>query len=309
MPATESRGFALPSLEKRWSIGVYTGADPLALGPPEGLANPVMTAAHVTDVRARFVADPFMVRDGNTWCMFFEVFRAGAEQGEIGLATSADGFQWTYHQIVLREPFHLSYPYAFESDSEFYMIPETQGRQEVRLYRATAFPFSWHFEHTLLSGAGFTDASIVRHDGRWWLFAGLPGDAALSVFYADRLDAEWKPHAGNPIVRDAPERARPAGRLIATHGRLFRFAQDNRASYGMAVHAYEITTLTPTTYAERPAQPAPLFSGSGRGWNARGMHHVDAHEAAPGQWIACVDGFRMGWMFGYRRWPAGPGSR
>src|SRR5690242_233585 len=109
MPATGSRGIALPSLEKRWSIGIYTGAGPLALGPAANAANPVMTARQVTDVPARFVADPFMVRAGKTWHMFFEVFRADTHRGDIGLATSADGFTWTYRQVVLHEPFHLSY--------------------------------------------------------------------------------------------------------------------------------------------------------------------------------------------------------
>lgn len=308
MLAKCSRGMALPSLEKRWSIGIYAGAGPLTLGPPEGLANPVMTARRVTDARARFVADPFMVRNGSTWYMFFEVYRADARQGDIGLATSPEGLAWTYRQIVLHEPFHLSYPHVFAWDSEYYMIPETHGRREVRLYRASAFPFSWRFERTLLSGAAFTDSSIVRHDGKWWLFTSFPGDAMLSVFHADALDGAWTPHAGNPILRDAPDRARAAGRIVTSDGRLFRVAQDNRGSYGLSVTAHEITTLTPASYADRPVTPSPFLSGSGHGWNARGMHHLDAHEAAPGRWIACVDGFRKAWMFGHRRWPALPGG-
>jgi hypothetical protein len=306
MPARVSRGIALPSLEKRWSIGIYEGADPLALQPAAGVANPVMTARLVTDVRARFVADPFMVRHAGTWHMFFEVFRADVRKGAIGMATSPDGFAWTYRQIVLNEPFHLSYPYVFAWNSELYMIPETSGLGEVRLYRASAFPGGWQFERTLLSGAGFTDASIVRHDDRWWLFASLPGDATLSVFHAASLDAAWIPHARNPILRHAPDRARPAGRIIAYQDRLLRPAQDNRASYGMAVNACEITQLTTAEYAERPARPSPLLAGSGSGWNARGMHHVDAHETAPGRWLACVDGFRKSWVVGYRRWPEPP---
>lgn len=302
------RGVALPSLEKRWSIGIYAGADPFSLGPWAGADNPVMRADHVTDVRARFVADPFMVRDASTWHMFFEVFRAGLERGEIGLATSPDGLAWTYRQIVLHEPFHLSYPHVFAWNGEYYMVPETHSQQEVRLYRAQSFPSSWRFERTLVSGTAFTDSSIVRHEGRWWLFTSFPGDTALSVFHADALDAAWTPHADNPIVRDARDRARPAGRIISTGGQLFRFAQDNRVSYGSAVNAYEIVTLTPTEYAERLATPSPLLSGSGRGWNAGGMHHLDAHKTAPGQWIACVDGFRKTWTLGVRRWPS-PSTR
>ncbi|NQW05295.1 MAG: hypothetical protein HQ485_14915, partial [Acidobacteria bacterium] len=57
----------------QWSIGIYTGADPLTLEAPRGLVNPVVTARHVTDAPARFVADPFMLRADSTWHMFFEV--------------------------------------------------------------------------------------------------------------------------------------------------------------------------------------------------------------------------------------------
>ena len=61
--------------------------------------------------------------------------------------------------------------------------------------------------------------------------------------------------------------------------------------------------LTPTAFEEIEDAEGAL-APSGRGWNAGGMHHVDAHCLAPGQWLACVDGFRKDWMWGYRRWPA-----
>jgi len=205
---------------------------------------------------------------------------------------------------VLQEPFHLSFPYVFRWDSEYYMIPETHDQREVRLYRARTFPHGWVFERTLLAGAAFTDSSIVRHDGRWWLFTSFPGDATCSVFHADTLKGDWTPHPQNPIVRDARAQARSAGRIIDTGHRLLRFAQDCTDSYGMGVHAFEIIALTPTQYAERPVQSTPILSGVGRGWNARGMHHLDAHELAAGQWVACVDGFRKAWTLGYRRWPS-----
>ena len=306
MPQGRWRGIPLPSIERRWSIGIYTGTDPLRLRVPSDVSNPVLTARDVTDVNARFVADPFMLRDDRGWHMFLEVFRADTHTGEIGWATSPDGFTWTYQQIVIREPFHLSYPHVFTWDSGYYMVTESLPHGEVRLYRADTFPTSWRFERALLVGAGVTDTSIVRHGDRWWLFAGMEGDAMLSVFHAESLDGPWIPHTRNPIARDARHCARPAGRMVTTGGRLFRFAQDDHLSYGRAVHAFEITTLTPTEYLEHAVTPSPVLSGSGRGWNAAGMHHIDAHEVAPGQWIACVDGFRWAGMFGYRRWPERP---
>src|SRR6266436_5727006 len=136
-----------------WSIGIYTGASPLDLGPANGVVNPILTSASVHDVPARFVADPFMVRRAGGWYMFFEVLNQATDRGEIGLATSSDGLGWTYQQIVLAEPFHLSYPYVFEWQGETYMLPETLGTQVVQLYRAETFPTCWSCVGSLVEGS------------------------------------------------------------------------------------------------------------------------------------------------------------
>ena len=117
-----------------------------------GTAEPVLTGADVTDRSADFVADPFMFHENNTWYMFFEVGNYTTGYSEIGLATSNDGFSWTYQQIVLSEhggsnPFDLAYPYVFKWDGTYYLIPETYSQNEVRLYEATNFPYSWTFDH------------------------------------------------------------------------------------------------------------------------------------------------------------------
>jgi len=97
-----------------WSIGIYVGKSPFELGPAHQVNHPVLTRDSVTDVRASFVADPFMLKFDRTWYMFFEVMNRQSCKGEIGLAMSRDAFHCSYQPIVLREPFHLSYPYVFE---------------------------------------------------------------------------------------------------------------------------------------------------------------------------------------------------
>ena len=71
-------------------------------------------------------------------------------------------------------------------------------------------------------------------------------------------------------------------------GALYRLGQDCLPTYGHAVHAFRITELSPTTYAETMV-PEPVVEASGNGWNSDAMHHVDAHRTAAGQWIAVVD--------------------
>ena len=56
-----------------WAIAIYEGDSPLSLAPAAGLVNPVITRHHVKDIEAAFVADPFMVRAGESWFLFCEV--------------------------------------------------------------------------------------------------------------------------------------------------------------------------------------------------------------------------------------------
>jgi hypothetical protein len=284
---------APPARFALWSIGVYTGASPLALGPDERIANPVITRESVTDAAVSFVADPFMMLADGTWHLFFEVLNRSSGRGEIALATSTDLARWRYERIVLAEPFHLSYPFVFEWQGARYMVPESHEAESIRLYKADPFPGRWRHEHTLMSGERFSDTTLFRHDGRWWLFTQTSPEGKhdnLRLYFADDLFGPWTEHPASPVVDGDPHSARPAGRVVASPAGFFRFAQDCAPRYGLNVLAFEITTLTTTEYTERPASDAPILGGSSTGWNAARMHHVDAHLVEPNRWVAAVDG-------------------
>lgn len=271
-----------------WSIGIYTGQSPFDL-VSIGKLNPVLTAKDVTDVRARFVADPFMIAEGSMWYMFFEVLNADTKQGVIGLAVSSDGLKWKYERIVIEESFHLSYPYVFKWKDVYYMVPESRRAHSVRLYKADQFPIKWSPIATLLHG-DFVDPSVVNYRGKWWIFVALTGNNVLRLYCADVLDGPYTEHPKSPIVLGDARIARPAGRVLILDDRVYRFAQDNNLTYGNQVKMFEITDLTPTRYAEREVKPCPELRASGNGWNAEGMHHVDLHQTTDKKWIASVDG-------------------
>jgi hypothetical protein len=196
--------------------------------------------------------------------------------------------------VVLAEPFHLSYPHVFEWEGAYYMVPESYQANAIRLYRANAFPGEWQHVHTLLDGQPFSDSTIFRHDGRWWLFTQVYNGKHdnLYLFFADDLFGAWTEHPASPIVHSDPHNARPAGRVVRFGDGLLRFAQDCAPQYGVAVRAFEITKLTVSEYTERPASADAIFRGSTTGWNASRMHHVDAHCIGQDQWVAAVDGAR-----------------
>ncbi len=260
-----------------------------------GAANPVLTAADVTDRTANYVADPFMFHEGNTWYMFFEV---GTDAGtEIGLATSNNGFDWTYQRVVLSEPFDLAYPYVFKWEGTYYLIPETYGMDQVRLYKATNFPYSWTLVSVLISDGEFipVDSSIFRYNNMWWMFTG--DDSNLYLFYSDNLTnpVAWHEHPMSPIVANDPSKVRGGGRVIVFNSnRIIRLTQKGDVSYGEAVRAFQVDTLTTTSYAEHEVPGSPIVAASGSGWNSDGMHNVDAWWTG-NSWLAVVDGIGPNW--------------
>lgn len=283
-----------PVNEVVWSIGILEGDSPFRLGSPSGLTNPVLTRDNVTDIPAAFVADPFMLRTCETWSMFFEVMNGQTGRGEIGLATSRDGLQWTYEQIILAEPFHLSYPCVFWWDGEYYMIPECYQAGAVRLYRATQFPKRWALVGELMRGPYLVDATVFRHEDRWWMFVDTSPEFrhdTLRLFHAADLRGPWCEHPRSPLAEGNPWVARPAGRVQGKGNHLVRLTQTCQPHYGTTVRAFEIPKLSTTDYQEQELTGGPILGPSGVGWNAGGMHHLDAHLLEDGRWLACVDGW------------------
>lgn len=272
----------------KWSIAVYAGPSPLALSPVGTVARPVLTAADVTDLAAYGVADPFLLRVDHTWYLFFEVVNKATGRGEIAFATSADGYTWQYGAVVLRETFHLSYPFVFHHGDAIYMVPETRQAACVRLYRAQRFPHDWRPVDTLLRGP-YADSTLLYHEGRWWLFA-QRGLDELRLWHSEDLQGPWHEHCASPLWPGNRRYSRPAGRILAVDGQLVRFAQDAWPAYGSCVHAMAITQLSTCAYGEELCAPSPILQAMGAGWNASAMHHLDAIQIAPAHWLAVVDG-------------------
>lgn len=278
-----------------WEIGILAADLPLEWGSGGPARNPVLTAEDIVDVEAAFVADPFMILRKGIWYLFFEVFREDTQTGEIGLAVSRDLVRWLYQKIVLRESFHLSYPHVFEWEGSYYMIPETLGASEVRLYKSIDFASDWKVVGSLIQGL-YADPSIFRWGGAWWMFAcDTPFQhRSLRLFYARHLEGPWVEHYRSPIVQGNSRIARPAGRVLAFDGRLIRFAQDCSTRYGVQVWAFEITRLDPENYSERLASTKPIIAPRTEGfWRTSRMHHIDMHAGPAGGWIACVDGWTL----------------
>jgi hypothetical protein len=267
--------------EKQWFIAYRRvgGARWELLDPPAG----------------RFYADPFLFCHDGRRFIFFEDYDSSRRRAVICYAELDAGGRLGPPRMALSADCHLSYPFVFAEGDAVYMLPETAGHRAVELYRATNFPDEWTLDRVLLSDVTATDATLVRHEGRLWLFVAIAVDGDRSIdelflFSAESLHGEWEPHPMNPVVSDV-RRARPAGRVFVQDGQLIRPSQDCSRAYGWRLVFNRIEALSPSEYRERPIgaiEPAP-DSGNLRthSYDADGMYEV-------------LDGFRMRPRFSLR---------
>jgi hypothetical protein len=295
------RGVPFVTQREQWTIGIYRSDSPFHFNKLEGWINPLFRAEDVTDVPAKFVADPFLIKTDRDWNLFFEVYNNDTQQGDLAGATSKNTWTWKYQNVIIDESFHLSFPYVFESDGDYYLIPESFEDNSIRLYKADDFPTKWSYVKTLVEGRDYVDNAIVFYNGKWWLFSSVTSNDKLYLHYADSLEGSWKEHPQSPIVVDDVHKARPSGRLLIYDGKLYRFTMDVAPPVGThRVMAYEITEISPTIYSERLAQEEPVVMASGSGWNRDAMHQLDPVQVDDDSWIASVDGFGKYWIFGWK---------
>lgn len=208
----------------------------------------------------RFWADPCVIAHDGHWWVFFEEFVYAKRKGVLACLEIFEDGTWSTPRRILELPCHLSYPFVFQHNGAFYMIPETGGQRSIDLYRAEEFPYRWTKHRTLIDDIEAVDATLIEHQGRWWLFANVVSGPYLTtqdelwLFSTDDpIEGKWLPHVGNPVVSDAMS-ARPAGRLwrerTANGDRLMRPSQNSAGHYGFALNIQEVLQLDDTDYRE-----------------------------------------------------------
>ncbi len=203
-----------------------------------------------------FVADTFPAAEAGRQYIFYENYLDQKKKGVLEAREFRPDSGFGAPFPVLETPYHLSYPYLWSSEGQWFMVPESSQNRTVDLYRAVEFPHRWTLVKTLLSDIQAVDSSLLFFQGRWWLFASVADDArgstvdSLHLFFTDDFrTGEWTPHPLNPIVQDV-RCSRPAGRPFVREGKLYRPAQDCSVRYGYAIRIQEVSELTETAYRE-----------------------------------------------------------
>ena len=253
-----------------WSIAVYVEDSDFSFKRSIGKPRVILNAKRRRRLgeHVHTYADPFLFPHGDELFLFFESQAVG-EPGKIEVKKTSDLVNFEYVGEVLREAFHLSFPFVFRYKDEIYLMPESLATAELALYRFTDFPTKVVKERVLLRGA-YKDSSLVCHNDIWYFFT--TSQQGLELYYTeDLLEGHLIPHKHNPLTNDL-RYSQCGGSPVRVDGNLFRIAQDCSGEYGRNISILQIDRLEPSVYEERLV--ADDYFDLRDEFNARGGHHL-----------------------------------
>ena len=178
-------------------------------------------------------ADPFLYEWKGRRYLFAERMNRWRLVGSIAVCEIREDGSVTEFQEILREPFHLSYPNVFEHAGQIYMIPESGWNKDIRLYRATNFPFEWVFVKPLIEGENYVDTSFLSD---------TKGDTAIlnSFNWNTRTSCYFKLDFNTMELSRLPDNPsmlneRNGGNAFERDGVKYRVLQDCSTHYGSKV--------------------------------------------------------------------------
>ena len=263
-----TKAFKQALFRDQWALAFKISAS-------QEIANTFYDFKLIIPPKDRLWADPFPQKNMDKYFVFLEEYLYKEKKGHISVMEIDRTGLWTPPVRVLEKAYHLSYPFVFSWQGNYYMIPETFDNKTLELYRCVSFPSAWELEAVLMEKINAVDATLIEIDRVWWMFVNMaisgsaPHDE-LYLFYADSPLGPWKAHKRNPVKSDV-RCSRPAGRLFHWKGNLYRPAQDCSVRYGYAISLNKINRLTPEDFQEE------LVSRITPNWNPNlaGIHTIN----------------------------------
>ena len=202
----------------------------------------------------RFFADPFILSaDDSVIKVLVEDYPYYDKRGVISLlVVDRKSYELLEKKEILKQPFHMSYPFIMRKTSgELWVAPEASQSGNLYYYTINSDTMLLENQHVLIPEP-LLDSTIVEYAGKWWLFCTKRGENSnrdLFIYYSDKPEGPWIPHAKNPVVSN-DSMARPAGYFVKSGDSLYRVIQKCDECYGEAVNVSKVITLTTTEFKE-----------------------------------------------------------
>lgn len=110
-------------------------------------------------------ADPILVSDKSGTYLFAEAFDRKKRIGHISVSAVSHDGEIGKPQLIISEPYHMSFPFVFEWNENYYMIPETSENSSINLYMAKSFPYDWQLVKSWQIGKRLVDSVLIECSG------------------------------------------------------------------------------------------------------------------------------------------------
>ena len=210
------------------------------------------TPAQQLKKKYTFQADPFIIERDNKVYIFYEALRFRNSKGilrcrilDADLAelddVKLDGFDYL--------KCHLSFPFVFENNGQFFMIPESSERKEVILFQCVDFPQRWKAINVLISDEALTDNVFFSLHGACYLLSTTMNNE-LMIHTAESVSGPWQKIT--PTLQLSNQHQRGAGAPHNIGNTLYFLTQEcTPETYGKSIYIKALVTLNAFSFDEK----------------------------------------------------------
>lgn len=186
-----------------------------------------------------WTADPMLIEQNNKTFIFYEACHNG--KGVIEVRELFLNGTISNPTIVLEKDYHLSYPFVFNENSDWYMIPESCSDNSIQLYKAINFPYVWKMDRIILKEHAVDTTLFKLEDGyilTTFIMSNKDETVKQKVYKLKKLNE--KP-LEIKCAQNSDLRVRGAGKYFIHDNRIYRPSQSNKInSYGDGIIFNEV---------------------------------------------------------------------
>lgn len=201
-------------------------------------------------------ADPFILKDeSGNYDIFYEKYMIDdLQSGDIWVMKVDREFNVISDEVLLDRQFHASFPFLYRENGKVYVVPETANENKLLCYEFDSANRALSFKGSIIDEP-LRDATILKHDNKYWLFGmlkfvkGLDEKYESWVYVSDQFTGPYSPHPRNPIKKGL-NGTRSAGNFIRVGGDLYRPTQNCEEEYGKSINISRIERLNESEIKE-----------------------------------------------------------
>ena len=225
-------------------------------------------------------ADPFLFEhDGKTY-LFAELFDRLTGKGRIGVARIKKGGGCGRFRVILKLPFHLSYPCVFQNGGDIIMIPECGRSGRITAYRCVKFPYKWKEAYVVSGAPGVDTTPVPAETGEYRGYITTINDKEK---YSKNDNLCFIPSPGEKpvLLRENDSVLRPAGHIKIEGEKIIRPTQDCTHGYGCGLVFMQSESFVPGCFKETPilrVAPSDLSASGSSKLELTGIHTYNSTD-------------------------------